>query len=550
MQEPPHDDLKDIRRAEEERLAQRLAQSLGLNYRDLSILSPEPAAVQLVPEEKAKKSNTIPIYKRGQEIEMGALNPGAAKARSLFEELRGQGYKITPVVVSHSSLERAWRAYEHLKNRAVTYADRLELTSQKIQLAGEKIFDIKSLQQIISELKSDHPLEALDVILAGAVKLGASDIHCEPTEKNIEIKYRIDGLLYLVAEISNKTYDLITNRIKVAAGLFLNITSKPQDGRLTLAAADNKFEIRVSTIPSAYGETIVMRLLDEQNILIDIQALGLRPDHLEIIEKSIKLPNGLILNTGPTGSGKTTTLYALLHKIQHPEINIVTIEDPIEYHLAGISQTQVNVERDYTFASGLRSILRQDPDVILVGEIRDEETAQVATQAALTGHLVISTLHTNNALGAIPRLLHLNVDESLIPSSLRLIIAQRLIRQLCLACKKEVHLTGEQKKKIETLFGSLPEKLKKLIDKQIKIYQAVGCNACHETGYKGRTGVFELIEITESISAVIAKDTSESDIYKIVQEQGFTTLYQDGLLKFLRGETTFEEVERVLGVSD
>ena len=396
----------------------------------------------------------------------------------------------------------------------------------------------------IEELKTKLPEKAqedmtafLGFLLGSAIRLDASDVHTEPTKENVKIRLRIDGLLEDVAQIPLALYTTLLSRVKLVAGVKLNVSDWPQDGRFSLLSAQSvPIEVRAATLPSEYGESVVLRILNPKN-LITLKELGLRKDLQELFEKEIKKPNGMIIVTGPTGSGKTTTLYAFLNEVKNPSLKIITIEDPIEYHLEGISQTQTNPAKGYGFASGLRAIVRQDPDVVLVGEIRDGETADIALQAALTGHLVFSTLHTNDAAGTISRLTSLGTQLPTVASALTLIIAQRLLRKVCTHCVQFVEPNAEQTKKIKE--AKLPAK------KDFKLPSARGCQKCNLKGYKGRVGIFEAIQIDDTMEEFILSGPSTSALKNFAVKKGMLTMYQDGLLKVLEGTTTMEEIERV-----
>ncbi len=412
--------------------------------------------------------------------------------------------------------------------------------------------DVKGLGETAEFLKNRLSVapttEALTVILSSAISLGASDIHFEAGEKSSDLRFRLDGLLHNVSKTPTDAYRDLLNRIKLISDLKINVSDSPQDGRFTVALEDREIEVRVSTIPSEFGETAVLRILDPHNISLELKDLGLRGDDEELILRELKKPNGMILVTGPTGSGKTTTLYAFLKKVNSPESKTVTIEDPIEYHLEGIEQTQVDEGTGYDFASGLKSVLRQDPDIILVGEIRDLETAETAFHAALTGHLVFSTLHTNSAVGAVPRLVDLGVKSAIIGPALNLVLAERLIRKLCEQCRREVK-DNDLKNKIEKLIGKLPTKVHKHLPQGVSLYEAVGCSKCYG-GYRGRVGLFELMEFTDELRELINKEATEVSIGKLSRKEGLVTVQEDGLIKVLGGVTTLAEVERVTGPID
>lgn len=388
--------------------------------------------------------------------------------------------------------------------------------------------------------------ELLEVVLGGGLLLGSSDIHFEPTKEEVRLRFRLDGLLYDASFLSHKVYSYVSNRIKLLSGLKINVRDAAQDGRFTITDETN-VEVRTSTNPSEFGETIVLRILDPRTISLNLEDLGLRADDREMVMEELKKPNGMLLVTGPTGSGKTTTLYAFLKKIVNSEIKIITIEDPIEYHLSGIEQTQVDPAAGYDFENGLRSILRQDPDVLLVGEIRDLETADIALDAALTGHLVFSTLHTNDALGAVPRLIELGAKPQIIGPALNLVIAQRLLRRLCENCRERIDISSEIRAKIDSLLKELPPKITKEKYFSPVVYKARGCEKCDNAGYKGRLGIYELFRLTRDFEPLLVEEVTELAIEKMALKKGFVPLQVDGILKVLEGITSFDEVERASG---
>ncbi|MBI1971380.1 MAG: type II/IV secretion system protein [Candidatus Wildermuthbacteria bacterium] len=386
--------------------------------------------------------------------------------------------------------------------------------------------------------------QTLQNLLDRAVALGVSDIHGEALEGGAKIRFRIDGLLHDAGMLPPELYGQLLSRIKLLAGIKLNVADRPQDGSFSVQVAGNEIEIRVSTLPSEYGETVVLRLLNPKS-LIGFEQLGLRADLLSLFQKEIRKPNGMIVVTGPTGSGKTTTLYAFVLQVKKPELKIITIEDPIEYHLEGISQTQVNESRGYTFASGLRAIVRQDPDIILVGEIRDEETADIALQASLTGHLVFSTLHTNDAAGSVARFVALEAKAATVASAVNLIIAQRLLRKICKKCATMGEASSQEKEKIQKALAVVPAKLRPKVPPALKIPRAAGCPQCNDTGYRGRVGIFEAIEIDDETEEFIIPNPSLSALRNFAIKKGMVPMFQDGILKVLEGVTTLEELERV-----
>lgn len=430
--------------------------------------------------------------------------------------------------------------------------DEIKIDEDLIKQIEQRVSDLPSLKQEIKEGFDKNISALFSLIMAGGISLGTSDIHIEPKEETAKIRIRIDGVLQEVIEFDKEIYKKILSRIKLVSGVKLNIENKPQDGRFTIIYSptreekEHSIEIRMSILPSEYGGTVVMRVLDPRN-LITIDKLGLREDLLKTFKKEIKKPNGMVIVTGPTGSGKTTTLYAFLKDIRNPGIKIITIEDPIEYHLDGISQTEVTPDKGYDFANGLRSIVRQDPDAILVGEIRDLETASIGLQAALTGHTVFSTLHTNDAAGAIPRLQALGEKPVNIAPAINVIIAQRLVRKLCDRCKKKITLEEINSfKKIENNLKDIDIELD--FSPQTEVFKAKGCKTCNFTGYSGRLGIFEALVVSESLEDLIFSNPSTSEIRNRAIEEGMITLKQDALIKFLKGETTLEEIDRVIGI--
>ncbi len=454
-------------------------------------------------------------------------------------------------VVSPSSLGAAFHFYKFIKPQSENITGKVMISKNQLEELKARLTTLEAIKKEFEGLNftKTSPVDVIQIILAGALAVRASDIHTEAGEHKAKIRLRIDGLLHDAFDDlpMRPLYENFVSRIKLLAGMKLNVHDEAQDGRFTINLAGKEVEMRVSVIPAEFGETIVMRILDPQATMVGLPDLGLRVDNLELVKKFLDRPNGAILNTGPTGSGKTTTLYAFLRTINDPTLKIITLEDPIEYRIEGIEQTQVDDEAGYTFANGLRAIVRQDPDVILVGEIRDLETADIAMQAALTGHLVFSTLHTNDAVGAVPRLINLGVKAVSIGPALALVIAQRLVRVLCPDCKKAAPPDEEMKTKIQKFLDRLPAQVDRKPYENITIYNPVGCEKCSGIGYKGRVGIFEFLQGGPGLEQTILKEASEVALREVAKNQGMVTMQEDGVLKALLGQTTFEEVKSVTG---
>jgi len=546
--------LNELRRKEEEELVQLLSQKHGVQYMDLSRVSINTDALRLIPEETARAVEVALFDQTGKKLRMAAHSPNKQEVQDIISNLKDRGYSVTLMMVSTQSLERAWDMYKDISFAVETKAGVIDISGDEIQklLAGlTSLEDVRNLiKEVLQMKKAKRISRILEVMLSGAIFVGSSDVHLEPEEKEVRLRYRLDGVLTDLVSFDKDTYRLILARVKLVSGLKLNVRSSAQDGRFSISVDDKDTEVRTSVIPDAYGESIVMRLLDPDNIKLSLTDLGMEERLLETLLHEIKKPNGLLVTTGPTGSGKTTTLYAFLRTIHNPDIKIITIEDPVEYHLPGIVQTQIDGTK-YTFSSGLRAALRQDPDVIMVGEIRDEEVAETAIHSALTGHLVFSTLHTNNAAGAIPRLTGLGVDAKIIGSAVNVIMAQRLVRKLCKECKMEAPPTKEQKETLEMVLGHMADRgIVEEMPKTLWSPKQKGCPKCNNLGYKGRIGVYEAILIDERMADLVTRNPSEYEIMREASRQGILTMRQDGIMKVLHGITSLEEVGRVISLED
>lgn len=539
--------LASLRDQEEEDLANILSAKYGLTYTDLSLVPVSAEALRLVPEAKAREAEAVAFAKVAKKVSVALRNPQNPALPSLLEELQGRGFTLEQFLVSRTSLEKALSHYKDLSFAHVSTEGVFDLSAEDLETLEKDLATLPGLKQhldsVLASKKTAQVSRVFEDIVAGALAMKASDIHFEPEETAVHLRLRIDGMLTDTYDFDAKTYRSINSRIKLLSGLKLNVENRAQDGRFTIHVPGAEIEIRTSVIPGGYGESIVLRVLDPSAIKHSFDEMGLHPKLLERLRKEIRRPTGMLLTTGPTGSGKTTSLYTFLKDIHSPEIKIVTIEDPIEYHLPGIVQTQVN-HKDYTFSSGLRSILRQDPDVILVGEVRDAEVADTAIQAALTGHFVFSTLHTNNAAGTFPRLVDLGVDPKVFASAITVAMAQRLVRTLDDATKKARPATDAEKKMMERVFSTLTD-TSLLPTSMDTVYDAVpGKNG--ETGYKGRMGVHEAIFMDEELGDFLRSAPSEGEIAKHTARQGYLTMAQDGILKALAGRTSLEELARTV----
>lgn len=542
--------LSLLRREGEERAAQRLAQSSGSAYIDLSRIAVSPEVIRLISEEEAKVAQAVAIELKGKKVALAGANPRSPAFQKVVLELQAKNFEVRTFAASMSAIEQAWRAYRFVKSASEEITGKVTLAKQRLAELAARLKDFAAIQEEIkkSDFTNTSPKALLEIVIAGALSIGASDIHFESEEKHAKIRLRVDGILHdIFKELPLVNYGKIISRVKLISGMKINVRNISQDGRFTIEIGGKEIEVRASVIPSEFGENIVMRLLDPEVTSIGLKSLGIREDDLAIVESEMAKPNGLILNTGPTGSGKTTTLYAFLRHVNSPEVKIITLEDPIEYRLEGVEQTQVNDESGYTFANGLRAIVRQDPDIILVGEVRDSETADIAIQASLTGHLVLSTLHTNDAVGAVPRLVNLGIKSVSIGPSINLIIAQRLTRKLCPHCKKEAQLDGDAKTGISVFLEKLPKRVDVSKYKEYKTYELAGCDKCNGFGYKGRIGIFEFLQGGPELEKTILRDVSEISLRDLAKRQGMVTMQEDGILKVLKGETSFAEVESATG---
>ncbi|MDO8493458.1 MAG: GspE/PulE family protein [bacterium] len=504
--------------------------------------------LKYVPEESAVHYQFVPINMVEGVLEVGILNPDNIEARdaiSFIASKIGAPFKI--FLISQSDFDAVLQSYKGISGQVDKALTQIDV--QKKEEDVKKDVSAEIMKEIAIKPGSGFVEEApitkiVAVIIQNAVEGLASDIHIEPIGDKVKVRFRVDGVLYTSLFLPISVHEAVVARIKILTGIKLDEKRKPQDGRFSARIESRAVDFRVSTFPTYFGEKVVIRILDTDKGIRRLDQFGFTKKNLEAIREGITRPYGLILLTGPTGSGKTTTLYAMLNEVDKEKYNVVSLEDPIEYNMAGVSQSQVRPEIDYTFASGLRSILRQDPDVIMVGEIRDEQTARLAIQAALTGHLVLSTLHTNSAIAAIPRLIDMGIEPYLIAPTLTMVIAQRLVGVLCEESKSPIPMAGEIKDLVTKRFEDLPEQFKKDIVIPSNVYNAVPSPTC-STGTRGRAAAIEVLDIDKDIRAVILKNPVEQEIYKIARAKGMLTLKEDAIIKLFQGTVPVEEVLRL-----
>ncbi len=532
----------EIKIKERERLAKQQADGSGLPYVDLVGFPISPDALTLMGEEEARELSAVCFFYDGKNLRLGASDPTDGRVLEKTKELSAR-YHVEPAVylISEHSLEHALGFYKAIP-KAREFVRGIKIGEEELDKYSEQFSTFRQLQ---SQVDNAPITEIVSVIMAAAIKSGASDIHIEGEEDNIKVRFRVDGILLDVINLDKDLWKKIISRMKILSGVKINVTDKPQDGRISIYTKNDRVDIRASFLPTNYGESVVMRLLRSSSVGLGFDELGIRDRSFQQLKREVERPNGMIITTGPTGSGKTTTLYAVLKKLNDSETKIITIEDPIEYQLKGVNQSQISEK--YTFAHGLRSIVRQDPDVIMVGEIRDLETAEIAIQAALTGHLVLSTIHTNDAAGSVPRFLSMGTKPFLLAPALNAVIGQRLVRRICSHCKTEDELDAENLTRVRDLLAKLPKDEKKAIDHDnLKFYKGTGCEQCQGLGFKGRIGIYEILTMNAELEKLILSgNASEYDMRDNAVKNGMVTMVQDGLLKALEGITSVEEVFRV-----
>lgn len=511
----------------EQNLIEVLEFQLGIPHVVLAKREIAPEVLLTVPDHIAKKYKVFPVDRKGKRLLLGMIDPTDVLALDDLRLLLNM--ELQPVIVTQEDLERALSKYYGIKETVAEVFKDLDIEFEEAK---------KEEEPEVEELVEDAPIVRLvNLIISQAVKERASDIHLEPTEKELMIRYRVDGVLRQVMSSPRNTQAAIISRVKIISGMNIAEKRLPQDGRIQIRVEGIPVDLRVSCIPTVHGEKIVMRLLFKNNILTRMEKLGFLPETLEDFRRIYRQPHGIILVTGPTGSGKSTTLSAVLNELNTPEVNIMTVEDPVEYQIPGVNQVQVNSKAGLTFAAALRSFLRQDPDIIMVGEIRDNETARIATQAALTGHLVLSTLHTNDAASSITRLIDMGTEPFLVASTVIGVVAQRLVRGICEGCK-----TPYQLEPTHPYYQNVRENLSGYSDEQLVFYQGKGCRQCNGTGYARRLAIHEVLLLDQNLRNTISKDVPAGTIQEEATKAGMRTLFQDGLIKALQAKTTLEEI--------
>ncbi|MBU6214337.1 GspE/PulE family protein [Patescibacteria group bacterium] len=535
--------ITEIREREEEDVARIISEKYGLPYVDLSLREIDSDALRVIPEAQAREADAAAFAKTAKALSLAVRNPDTPALAKLVNELRERGYSSSFFLASKKSLEKAFDRYHDLSFAVAKKAGVLSVSEEALAAIAKRGGTKTAVKEELDAALELKPLDRIsrlfEIVMAGAFALRASDIHFESGEKKVLLRLRIDGILSDTYLFEHEIFRQFNSRIKLLSGVKINITHQAQDGRFSVMKGSNQVEIRVSFIPGNFGESIVMRILDPEATMVSYRDLGIHPKLLARLESEIRRPNGMLLTTGPTGSGKTTTLYSFLREIHTPEIKIITIEDPVEYHLDGIVQTQVAGEK-YTFAEGLRSIVRQDPDIIMVGEIRDGETANIAIQAALTGHFVFSTLHTNNAAGTFPRLVDLGADPKSFGSAVTVSMAQRLVRKLDPKKKKQRPLTADEKELIHKILSTITDV--SLLPEKIETTWEPAPASEDETGYHGRVGLYEAVFMDDELASFLRDNPPENEIAKLAEKQGYLTMAQDGVLKALAGATSLSEV--------
>lgn len=539
--------LKALSLQQEERLARHRAQLFSLPYVSLLTFPMDAETLLLIPKEEARAAGAVLFYKHGRDMRMGAVNPSDERVVALRETVAKRvGYVPQMYVISRHSHELALSRYTRSGLETEVPKDELLVSGKRLTGFEESIVSLSELGERISSVS---PSEILTTIMAGAVKMRASDIHVEPRQDDAQLRYRVDGVLHNIALFGKDGWRQVLSRIKVLGSLKLNVRDMPQEGSFVLRIDSGVYDIRISVLPGGFGENIVLRLLNRQEEgSMTLTGLGMKERDYKVVLEELKQSTGMVLTAGPTGSGKTTTIAACIRHINRPELKVISLEDPIEYRLSGVEQTEINEETGYTFAVGLRSILRQDPDVIFVGEMRDAETAETAVQASMTGHLVFSTLHANDGPGVVLRMVDIGIKPYVLAPALNLVIAQRLVRAVCENCAEAYTPSAHVREHIKEVLAGVAQSVfnpKVLDDRKLQFVRAKGCVQCGGTGYFGRVGVFELFAVRGELEELILRGAPGTRIREVARAGGMTTIAQDAYLKVIAKVTTVEEVQRI-----
>lgn len=540
--------VEEINREFKEKACAEKAKKLGIGYVDIVSIPINPDLLYLLKPEEAKKALVMPFFRIGKRLRLALADLEKTETKDILVYFRDRGYALNLNLATDDgileTIDHAYKAGTYKVEKPI-----VNIIEEKEIQTYEK--EIKNLTQMKEKFEKITSEEALNFLNVGAIKTGASDIHYQQEEDKIAVRFRIDGVLQKIFDLDLKVFKNIANQLKYKARMKLNIQNEPQDGRFSFVVNKRKIDVRVSSLPTPFGESFVCRFLDPGGKFFELDELGFTGRNLELLKKASGISHGMILVTGPTGSGKTTTLYSLIQRFNKPEKKIITLEDPIEYHLDNVTQSQINEKRGYDFANGLRSLLRHDPDVVMIGEIRDLSTAEVCAQAALTGHVLLTTLHTNSAIETIPRLANIGLPHFMISPSLHTIVAQRLVRRICPKChiKKPISRAAadEISRALNFIREISPEDISD-IPKELPVASEEGCEFCSHTGYKGRIAIGEIVQVDFSIKDLILNKASTTKLIEAARSNGMVTMREDGILKALAGITTLEEVHRVTNV--
>jgi len=543
----PTPEISKINREFQENAAKKQAHAYNMPYINIAKTPLNPDFLKTIDVEDAKIARVIPFFKVGKKLRIAVEDPHKEQTIEMVRKLEDQGYEVELNMASVSGLDDGFKIYDNLKKYKSSQIIK-DVDVSKVQNYEKEILDLQTLPDKLAHLTAE---EALNLINIAAMRTKSSDVHFEPEEEIIQVRFRIDGILHKVFELEHSVYSGISEQLKYQSKMQLNVNTIPQDGRYVFTYNDQKIAVRVASIPTPYGESFVCRYLPSNKKALTFEELGFTGTALKKLENATKISQGMVLVTGPTGSGKSTTLYAILSKMNTPENKIITLEDPVEYYMRGVTQSQIDEKRDYTFASGLRSILRHDPDIIMIGEIRDMKTAETASQAALTGHVLLSTLHTNSAIETIPRLINMGLPPYMVAPALNTLVAQRLVRKVCPHCSTKRKITEAESHEFDSVLTNL-KKVNTALTQEIpqEVAQINGCEACSNTGYLGRIVLAEVITIDSEIKNLILNNASTVDIILASRKAGMVTMREDGYLKVAKGLTTLEEVHRVTDIAE